>query len=139
MSAAIFSGAFGSLLSAGITRGLDGAHGITGWRWLFIVEGVLTCGVALIAPFILLDYPTNTKKFTQEERDLAYNRLLEDGVSSPTEDRLGHWQALWYAAKDWRTWLLSAAYMPIISAFSFSYFYPTLIRGLGYEDRTTAQ
>lgn len=37
---------FGGLLAAGILGNLDGAHGITGWRWLFIVEGVITIGVA---------------------------------------------------------------------------------------------
>jgi MFS family permease len=26
---------FGGLLGAGILGGLDGAHGIAGWRWLF--------------------------------------------------------------------------------------------------------
>ncbi|CAG9950899.1 unnamed protein product [Clonostachys rosea f. rosea IK726] len=139
ISAAVFSGAFGSLISAGITSGLDGVHGIAGWRWLFIVEGVTTCAVALISPFILLDYPQTTKKFTQEERDIAYYRLLEDGVSSPTNNRLGHFKAFTLAVRDWRVWLLGFAYMSILSGFSFTYFFPTLVRGLGYQDRTMAQ
>lgn len=36
ISAAILSGAFGGLLAAGIVDGLEGAHGIRGWRWLFV-------------------------------------------------------------------------------------------------------
>jgi MFS family permease len=38
---------FGGLLGAGILGNLNGAHGIAGWRWLFIIEGVITVGVAL--------------------------------------------------------------------------------------------
>ena len=38
ISAAVLSGAFGGLLAGAITGGLDGAHGIAGWKWLFIGE-----------------------------------------------------------------------------------------------------
>ena len=36
ISAAILSGAFGGLLAGAITKNLEGAHGIRGWRWLFV-------------------------------------------------------------------------------------------------------
>ena len=35
-SASILSGAFGGLLAGAITKNLEGAHGIRGWRWLFV-------------------------------------------------------------------------------------------------------
>src|SRR5689334_21623434 len=52
ISAAVLSGAFGGILAGATTKGLDGAHGLAGWRWLFIVEGVATSGFAVIAYFI---------------------------------------------------------------------------------------
>jgi len=38
---------FGGLLGAGVLGNLNGVHGIAGWRWLFIIEGVITIGIAL--------------------------------------------------------------------------------------------
>jgi hypothetical protein len=40
---------FGGLLGAGVLGNLNGAHGISGWRWLFIIEGVTTVGIALLS------------------------------------------------------------------------------------------
>lgn len=38
----LLSGAFGGLIAAGITNGMDGVKGLSAWRWLFIIEGCIT-------------------------------------------------------------------------------------------------
>lgn len=40
---------FGGLIAAGVFSNLSDARGIAGWKWLFIIEGVATSGIALIA------------------------------------------------------------------------------------------
>jgi MFS family permease len=119
ISAAILSGAFGGLLAGAITGGLDGAHGIRGWRWLFIVEGVATIGWAVIASFLLLDFPANTKRLTDRERAIAIARLQEGGVATRSEGdaRLGKGKAFVLAIKDWRTIGFVLGYM-VCSAFA---------------------
>lgn len=50
--------------------GIDG--GIAGWRWIFILEGVLTCIIGLISYITIVDFPelsvrTNGWKFLNKE------------------------------------------------------------------------
>ncbi|VTT82059.1 unnamed protein product [Fusarium fujikuroi] len=140
MSAAILSGAFGGLLAGAITGGLEGAHGIRGWRWLFIVEGVATIGWAIIAAFLLLDFPVNTKHLTDRERAIAIARLQEDSVTVRGQgENVGKIQSLVLALRDWRTWGFIFGYMVIVGSSTLSYFYPTLVHGLGYSSTVQAQ
>ena len=41
------SSMFGGLIAAGVLDNLDGACGIAAWRWLFIIESVVTVALAL--------------------------------------------------------------------------------------------
>jgi MFS family permease len=42
-------------------------------------------------------------------------------------------EAFLAAVTNWRTWLLVAGYMVIVGSSTLSYFYPTLVQGLGYS------
>lgn len=133
-SAAVLSGAFGGLLAGGITGGLHNAHGIAGWRWLFIIEGVATVGIAMIAPFILLDFPASSPALTLEERQLATVRILSAGIESGSSGtRLTHWQAFKAAVCDYRTYLFMILFVLDVGAGTISYFIPTLTVAMGYE------
>ncbi|RYN41403.1 hypothetical protein AA0113_g1536 [Alternaria arborescens] len=141
MSAAILSGAFGGLLAGAITGGMEGTAGLRGWRWLFIVEGAATIIWAMVAYFILLDFPANTKRLTDRERAIAIARLREGGVRTHVEgeERMGKAKSFRLAIMDWRTISFILGYMVIVGSSTLSYFYPTLMTGLGYTDTVTAQ
>ncbi|KAJ5914599.1 hypothetical protein N7504_003482 [Penicillium tannophilum] len=138
ISAAVLSGAFGSLIAAGIMDGLEGAHGLRGWRWLFIVEGAATIGCALIALFILPDFPATSRGLSQRERHVAVARLATENVTAVTEDTalLSNWGAVKVAVRDWRTWVFVVGYMVIVGSSTLTYFYPTLVKGL-FGDAST--
>lgn len=55
-SAATLAGAFGGLLARGISQ-MDGIGGRPGWAWIFILEGLVTIVVAVIARFVIHDSP----------------------------------------------------------------------------------
>ncbi|RJE25139.1 Major Facilitator Superfamily [Aspergillus sclerotialis] len=134
-SAAVLSGAFGGIIAGAITSSLDGRLGIAGWRWLFIVEGAATIACAILGALVLPDFPATSKRFSPRQRQVAVERLTMDNVTARTEDNppLSAFEAVWSSMIDWRTWLLTIGYMSIGGSATMSYFYPTLVEGLGYK------
>ena len=53
-------------------------RGYNGWRWIFIIEGLATVVVAVMAKFIIVDWPETSKFLTPKERQLLLRRLQED-------------------------------------------------------------
>ncbi|RAQ53615.1 vitamin H transporter [Aspergillus flavus] len=132
ISAAVLSGAFGGLIAAGIVDGLEGVHGIRGWRWLFIIEGAATVGFAIISLFILPDFPATSRHFSEREKQVAVARLASENVTATTEDteHLSPLEACKVACQNWRTWAFIIGYMVIVGSSTLTYFYPTLVEGL---------
>lgn len=113
ISAAVLSGAFGGLIAAGIVDGLEGVYGLRGWRWLFIIEGVMTISFAIVSIFILPDFPTTTRRLSNRERQIAVARLARQNVTTTTEDteHLSNFGACKVACQDYRTWAFVVGYM----------------------------
>lgn len=98
---------FGGLIAAGILGDMEGKAGIRAWRWLFIIEGVLTIAIAMIAPFILPEWPASTRWLSQQEKMIAQTRLLEDvGLADDDETEVGTFSGLKQAISDPKVWLL---------------------------------
>ncbi|KAJ3575155.1 hypothetical protein NP233_g1289 [Leucocoprinus birnbaumii] len=68
---------FSGILQAAVYKHLNGRSGLTGWRWLFIIDGIITLPIAIYGFLIFPDVPQTTKAFylTKEEKELAYSRL----------------------------------------------------------------
>jgi MFS family permease len=89
----------------------------------------------------LLDFPANTKRLTDREREIAIARLATQNVTVRSADgaKLGKRKSFVAAVADWRTWPLIVGYMVIVGSSTLSYFYPTLVHGLGYTSTVQAQ
>ncbi|EMR67216.1 putative vitamin h transporter protein [Eutypa lata UCREL1] len=131
----IFATAFAGLIAAATFESIDGAHGIRGWQWLFIIEGVVTFCVAIVGMTMLPDSPLTTRWLTPEERQLAHDRMMRDTVDS--EDSKGTRAGFLQAIKDPRLYLLAFMQNMHLSACSFNNFFPTVVGSLGFDSTIT--
>lgn len=80
----ILASAFGGLLATGIAN-MDGVGGRSNWRWVFILEGILTCLVAVAAYFFISDFPSDAKWLTETERSIV---LAKTGEQKYADDKI---------------------------------------------------
>ncbi|KAL3424029.1 pantothenate transporter liz1 [Phlyctema vagabunda] len=135
-SGALISGAFSGLIAAGITKNLNGAKGLLAWRWLFIIEGVITIVIAFAAYAILPNFPRTTSWLSEQERQLASWRLEEDIGQDDWVDS-GHQSfsvGLKLAFTDPKTYILMFLLFGIVAAGSVTNFFPTVVATLNYGD-----
>lgn len=99
--------AFGGLIAAGVLTDMGGKQGIAAWRWLFIVEGVLTVAIAFLAMFILPDYPNSTSWLSESEQFIAQKRLVDDiGAADEDDSEEEKFHGLKLAVSDPKVWAL---------------------------------
>ncbi|ETS86533.1 hypothetical protein PFICI_00361 [Pestalotiopsis fici W106-1] len=69
-SASFAANMFSGYLQAGVYTGLNGHHGLAGWRWLFIMCGVINVPGALWGFVAVPDSPYNTRVFYLSEKQI---------------------------------------------------------------------
>jgi MFS family permease len=130
-SSASIAGAFSGLLAFGIAK-MDGTAGLEGWRWIFILEGIATVIVAVLAFFVLQDFPETATFLTEEEKAFVVFRLKyqaqlgncpRDQVQVAQAEEF-KWKYVWSAFKDWQIWVSIIMYWGVsnslLSSFSSS-------------------
>ncbi|KAF7299548.1 hypothetical protein HMN09_00960000 [Mycena chlorophos] len=127
---AALAGAFGGILAYGIGK-MDGVGGRSGWAWIFIIEGVITVAISLLAYFIVPTWSHRAKFLTEEERSRLLERLKTDSDASREEKF--EWAFVRQAFTDPLVWgyaLLFHGFAFVL--YSLSLFLPTIIAGLGF-------
>ncbi|KAI1383814.1 MFS general substrate transporter [Hypoxylon trugodes] len=133
-SAASLAGAFGGILAYGIGR-MRGIVWENGWRWIFILEGILTVLVAAAAYGFIHNYPDTSKFLNEDERKFIHQRLAAD--SDATHDEKFNWAAVVEALKDVNCWLYGLGFHTMsLPLYTLSLFLPTIISNLGYTAAT---
>ncbi|ORY57839.1 major facilitator superfamily transporter [Pseudomassariella vexata] len=143
-SAASIAGAFSGLLAFAISK-MDGVGGLQGWRWIFILEGIATVIAAVLAFFVLHDFPEIATFLSEEERAFVVYRLKygqdkkgkDEGRRQVAEADEFDWKYIWQAFSDWQIWLNIVVYWGIVCPlYGISLFLPTIVKNLGYSSST---
>ena len=145
-SAASLAGAFGGILAyvraqskqaqrlSNSIQGIafmKGTGGLNGWRWIFILEGVLTVVVSAASYYFIANYPSTAKFVTEEERTYIQARLKAN--SDSTRYEAFTWHNVSSAVKDYKVWLYGLGFHTMsLPLYTLSLFLPTIIKELGF-------
>jgi MFS family permease len=134
-TAASLSGAFGGLLARGLNA-IGYTSGLEGWRWIFIVEGLLTAFIGFCSFFLLPNSIESARFLTPEQKTHARYRIEESIVQEPFE-----WAEVKRGILNLQVWLSALAYFAILCGlYSFGLFLPTIINNLKFaHDPNQAQ
>lgn len=125
------AGAFGGLLASAIGK-MEGVGNYSGWRWIFIIEGLLTMVVGAIFFFVIPDFPETTKWLTAEELAFVQARLAIDQGASAHARQI-QFKDVTNVFRDWKVWIAGFMYFALLlPGYSYAYFAPAVIQRFGY-------
>lgn len=133
------AGAFGGVIAYGVGN-LDGVHGMQAWKWLFLIEGVITIAAGLCCLVFLPQFPhqyAGTKRsrwLTDVELEYAQLRVkYAAGPNPPTYSF--RWRYVTAALKDRKTYFMMMLFWwgGSVPTYSLSYTLPTMVKNLGYS------
>ena len=117
-------------------------EGIAGWRWIFIMQGLITCVVAVIGAFTIADFPENaankSKSFAlsflnQKEANFIVARIQkdrEDAIAEPF-----HLSTYLRCGLDSKIWGFAALFgLTTTTTYAIAYFLPIILHeGMGFD------
>ena len=92
----------------------------------------LTCSRALLPNF-----PASTKWLSEEERNFAQWRLVDDAKESDDTDSVTLLDGLLLALRDYRLYIFFLFQHISVLTQTFQYFFPTIVKTLGYSKIAT--
>jgi MFS transporter, ACS family, tartrate transporter len=118
------AGAVGNPLSAALL-GLDGALGLRGWQWVFLVEGIPSVLLGVVVLAVLTDRPEEARWLSGEQRAWLSARLAHDQQESAARHSLPPLRALAHPV----VWLLALVYLlRLTTGYTYVFWAPITIR-----------
>lgn len=122
------AGIIGGPLSGGIMKYLDAFAGLSGWQWLFLIEGILPIILGFVVFFVLDDRISDAKWLTSAEKAALAKAVADDNDRAPNH-------TLRAAFTDPLIYLLSAIYVGLcIGVYGIFFWMPHLVQASGTSD-----
>ncbi len=119
---------------SGLLLGLDGAMGLQGWQWLFVIEGVPSVLLGLVTWFYLTDRPEKADWLTAEQKAWLAAQLDRETAAKQAASHLTLGQAL----ASPKVIALSAIYFGFVGAlYGMQFWLPTIVKAFGFSNAQT--
>jgi MFS transporter, ACS family, tartrate transporter len=124
MIAIPLSGVVGGMFG-GFLLGLDGRMGLSGWQWLFFLEGLPSILLGFVVLVYLTDKPSDAAWLGEAQRDWLVAQMQRDKEASSQTREMSALQALAQPM----VWLLALPYFLMLTAgYGYTFWSPTVIR-----------
>ena len=106
---------------------MDGIANLDGWRWLFIIEGLPACFLALVVLKLLPDGPAHASWLTRDEKATIAARLAAEDVPVHRE--------FWPTLLDPRVWALGLViFGTSLGTDGLSGWFPLIVQSMGFSN-----
>ena len=122
------AGVFGGPISGALLE-MGGTHGLKGWQWLFLVEGIPAVALGVVTLIYLADKPEQAAWLSPAERDWLSKKMAQEDE----EKRLSHRYTLLQALTHRRVWQLCLLYFSIIISFyGVAFWLPQIVKNFSH-------
>ncbi len=121
------TGILGSVLSGWIMAVFNNWHGLHGWQWLFILEGIPAVLLGFLSFAVLSDSPAKAHWLNDSEKAMLQANLAAD-TTSETQQHVNLKEILAFK----RLWHLAIIYFLLVTGlYGISFWLPQIIRDFG--------
>lgn len=118
----------GAPLSAGLIGGMHSVLGLSGWQWMFLVEGGFAVVTGIVAFFVLSNGPEGASWLTQRQRTWLLRTLAEERAAKEAVRRFGVLDTL----RNPRVLVLSMClFLNVTALYAITLWMPQIIEGFG--------
>jgi MFS transporter, ACS family, tartrate transporter len=119
---------------SGLLLGLDGAMGLKGWQWLFVIEGIPSALLGIVTWFYLTDRPQKAEWLDAEQKAWLASKLHAENAAKQTTGHLSLGQVL----SSPKVIALSLIYFGYVGAvYGMQFWLPQIVKAFGLTNTQT--